>query len=80
MLTITEFWNKVIDDKNSPFGRRVLKGEYEVRREYHVDNTLKELKKRWKGNKFMEFHKDYIKEDRKSAPYGIHSYTIIQEV
>jgi len=78
MLEITVYWNKVIQDKTQPFGTRVLP-DYEIKTVYHVDNTLADLKKRWKGNPKMEFHKDHIKEND-GKQFGIHSYRIIREV
>ena len=79
MIKITEYWNKLEPNNNSPFGTKVIHGEYDIKRSYIVNNTLKDLKDRWKDNPKMTIEKDRITEDC-GKWYGIHSYKIIEEV
>uniref|UniRef100_A0A6H1ZVA4 Uncharacterized protein n=1 Tax=viral metagenome TaxID=1070528 RepID=A0A6H1ZVA4_9ZZZZ len=76
MIYFKEYWNKVIDDRTAPFGRRVLKDEYELHREWQHTGELQELKKRVKNNPRMTIHADHIREDC-GREFGIHSYRII---
>jgi hypothetical protein len=77
-VEITKYQKRVVDDSSQPFGTRVL-DEYEVVSRWKVGASLKELKKRWKGNPRMEFTENSIKEDL-GTYYGIHSYLIMKEV
>lgn len=78
MITITEYWNKVVDDESNPLGTRVIPDEYEVKSRRKIDGTLSELKRRWKNNSRMTITKDKITEDL-GRYYGIHSYIEITE-
>ena len=78
MIEITEYWNKVIDDPTQPFGTRVLP-EYEVKAVFRVNNTLEDLKTRWRKHKNIAILPDMIIDDRGKS-YGIHSYAEIKEV
>ena len=75
MIQVTEYWNKIIDDKSAPFGTKVL-SEYEIYRQYTMDSDFELLKKRWKNNSKMTIEADKITED-KGKYYGIHSYVVI---
>jgi len=75
MITITQYWNKIVDDPESPFGTRVLR-EYEVRSQWKTDGTLEDLKKRWIKHPRMTIEKDSITEDF-GKYFGIHSYQVI---
>ena len=75
MIRVTEYWNKIIDDKSAPFGKRVLP-EYEIHRQFNMDSDFELLKKRWQNNSKMTIEADKITED-KGKNYGIHSYVII---
>jgi hypothetical protein len=78
MIEITEYWNKVVDDPTQPFGTRVTP-EYEIKATFRVNNTLADLKSRWRGHKNITIKKDMIVDDRGKS-YGIHSYAEIREV
>ena len=71
-IKITEYWNKIIDDSNAPFGTRVLP-EYEVKRTSYINGNLDELKKRYEKHSRMTIYDDKIVEDR-GKYYGIHSF------
>jgi len=75
MIKVTTYWNKVVDDPSAPFGRRVTK-DYVIKDERFIDNTLEDLKKRWKGHPRMTIYPDKIVEDM-GRYYGIHSYSEI---
>jgi hypothetical protein len=78
MIEIKVFWNKVIDDPSQPFGTRVLP-EYQVKETFRVNNTISDLRERWKTHKNMNIQKDIIIEDC-GRSYGIHTYKEIREV
>jgi len=78
MIQVTHFWNKVVDDDTAPFGRRVT-NEYVVKEQYRINNTLADLKKRWKGHPRMTILPDKIIEDM-GRYYGIHSYSEIIDI
>ena len=77
MLRVKEYWSKVVRDPSAQFGSRVLP-EYEVKATWTVDNTLEDLRKRWKNNPKMTFGDGHITEDT-GTHYGIHSYIQITE-
>ena len=77
MLKAIEYWNKVIDDKSQPFGTKVLRDEYEIKSTWTINNTLENLKKRYKNHPRMTIKDDCIIED-KGRQYGIHSYIEIK--
>ena len=76
MIKVTEYWNKVVDDPTSPFGRRVLP-EYEVKSQWRTKADLDELKTRWKDHPRMAIEGDRIIED-KGRYFGIHSYLLME--
>ncbi len=81
MVEVTEYWEKVSRAEKDRFGHFVvIKGEYEVRSRYMVNNTLAELKNRYRfrPNKF-NIEDDRIVENN-GTYFGIHSYTEIKEV
>jgi hypothetical protein len=78
MLQITEYWNKMGDKKDSNGWFEVLP-EHEVKSRFTVNNTLQDLKERYKGRKNFTIEKDRIIED-KGRYYGIHSYVEIVEI
>ena len=77
MIEIIEYWNKVVNDSNAPFGTRVIRDEYEIKTQYRMDSNLDELKRRWKNHPEMTIHQDKIIEDC-GRVYGIHSYREIR--
>lgn len=76
MIRATTYWNKVIKDSSAPFGTKVIPDEYEIKDQQNIDNTLEDLKKRWKGHKRMTINQNSIIEDL-GRYYGIHSYRVI---
>lgn len=80
MVEVTEYWEKVSRTEKDRFGHFVvIKGEYDVRSRHTVNNTLAELKNRYRFRQKFEIQNDRIIEDN-GTYFGIHSYTEIKEV
>jgi hypothetical protein len=78
MLKKQIFWNKVENDFKSPFGTKMLRGEYELKDQVYIDNTLENLKERFSNNTKMTFYDNCIVEHLGSY-YGIRSFSILTE-
>ena len=76
MIQITQYWNKVEKDETGPFGTKVIKGEYVIKKQWRDSATFNELKERWKNCERIIIEPDKITEDNGSY-YGIHGYTVI---
>lgn len=72
MIQITEYWEKVDRSDEGKLGY-VRKGDYEVKSRYVINNTLDDLKDRYRGRHRFTITKDKIIEDCGRA-WGIHSY------
>lgn len=77
MIQVIEYREKT--QRNEDGTIRVLKGEYEVISISSIDNTLDDLKKRYKDHPRMTIFSDRIVED-KGGFYGIRSYAEIKEI
>ena len=83
-LIQTEYWNKVIDDPTAkPFGRKILRGEYEIKSRHEHPNaggwkSWEEIRKSWKRRGLQIDTKNKTARIDNGTYYGIHSYTILE--
>lgn len=80
MIQITEYWEKTEHKEPGKFVN-VLKGQYEIKSISKINNTLADLKARYRmaPNPKITVYPDRIVEDC-GRRYGIHSYREIKEI